>query len=151
MSGPPERWTFILGTPAQAHGESIEELRLRDPTGADFVAAGGEGFHFTARNEDSERPDVAWDNNVFANLMARLADVPRSTILSLTGPDLYGLKMDYLARFLDQMTAAKERREAMIQAREARAAGRSETPPGGSPTVSSLHDSGAAIRKVSSG
>ena len=70
-----------LAKPIQAHGETVSELRFREPTGADIVNVGNPVIFDMA----SDPPKVTHDDRKMAAMMARLANVPPSSI-GLMGP-----------------------------------------------------------------
>ena len=150
MSDTAQRTEFVLADPIKAHGEEIETLQLREPTAGDLVAAGGDPFVITNMDklEEGAAPEFKWDNNVVCNLLSRLADVPRSTILAMTGGDLYRLKFQMTGLFFTQMQRGKDREDAREERRKARNTA-SEIVANGSVIVSTLPGSGDAIRRVS--
>lgn len=152
MSGTAPRTEFVLSEAVQAHGETIDTFNYREPTAGDLVAAGGDPFTIVnmERLEEGQAPEFKWDNNVMANLISRLADVPRSTVLAISGGDLMRLKLQMAGLFFTQMGRGTDKQTAREEARKARATA-SETPASGSPIASTSLASGAAIRRVSSG
>lgn len=81
-----------LSRPAQAHGEEIKELRLREPNGDDFWN-GGLPLSFSQGGATSvSMPDLL-------AMAARLAGVPPSTIRSLPSGDIMTLTQAMLPFF----------------------------------------------------
>ena len=104
------RETFTLSRPTQAHGEEIDTLRLREPNAGD-IAATGEPFTITNLDElaaaeagggGSSMPKFAWNMAATVALISRLADVPRSTVASISQGDLFKLQMVLVGFFLRQ-------------------------------------------------
>lgn len=89
--------TYQLSAPAQAHGETITELTLRPVKGEDIAAC---GYPFTITNmmemseADPEKPidpRIEFNGPALIAMISRLAGVPRSTVASLSGGDVWAI------------------------------------------------------------
>lgn len=69
-----------LAKPVQAHGEPVDTLRFREPTGADIAKV---GFPMSFGADGS----ATFDGPKMSAMMAALADVPPSTIKALSARD----------------------------------------------------------------
>ncbi|KWV48039.1 hypothetical protein AS156_19205 [Bradyrhizobium macuxiense] len=78
---------FTLSTPIIAYGEEISVLKIRKPTGADLVSVGNpvEFSPFTSP------PTVKHDYQKMTEMVARLANVPSSSLQKLDPTDLVSL------------------------------------------------------------
>jgi hypothetical protein len=75
--------TFKLRKPLQAHGETINEITFREPTGADIELCGMPvtiDFGF-------DPPRVEFDTRKMSAMMVQLAAVPPSTIRAMNPRD----------------------------------------------------------------
>lgn len=84
MSG--EKLSFALSRPVQAHGEDVSELSFREPTGSDIIAVGNPVVIDMA----SDPPKISHDERKLAAMLARLAEVPPSTIGKMAPQDFVG-------------------------------------------------------------
>ncbi len=73
-----------LSHEVKAHGETLSALTLREPRGADLVAA---GLPFSLREEPGRAITPVIDPRSCRDLIARLADVPPSTVDALSVAD----------------------------------------------------------------
>lgn len=80
-------FTFPLRKPINAYGEEITVLELRRPTGADLVRVGNP-VKFTPH---AEPPIIEHDYVRVAAMVARLANVPSSSIERLEPDELTAL------------------------------------------------------------
>ena len=74
--------TIALSEPIEAHGETLNELTFRPPTGKDFRDAGR-----------SRLPDGSFDSMWDFRLMASCCGVPPSTIDAMPLRDVYKLQL----------------------------------------------------------
>jgi hypothetical protein len=75
--------TVTLLKPVQAHGETLKELKFREPTGSDLMTIEkGWPVHI-----DWQSGQVTPNPAVMGQIMTVLAAVPPSTIAKLTGKD----------------------------------------------------------------
>jgi hypothetical protein len=72
-----------LRKPVQAHGDMLNEMTFREPSGADIEAA---GFPLTF-DFNTEPPTPSLNEKKMAAMMSRLAAVPPSTIKALDYKD----------------------------------------------------------------
>lgn len=136
-----KRTPIKLSHPVQAHGEEIDTLHLREQNAGD-LAATGEPFrikNFADLAAAEERgqavmPEFDWNMPATVALIARLADVPRSTVAAISMGDLYRVQMELVRFFTEQFAAGMARNEPP-----------SSTLESGSPPVSILPGSGDAI------
>ena len=78
-----ENITLTLRTPIQAHGEEISELTFRPPTSQDLIDIGSP----VKLDMASDPPAISHDERRFAQMMARLAAVPPSSIAKMHHSD----------------------------------------------------------------
>ncbi len=140
------RTTFKLTVTVQAHGEDTDTLHLREPNGGDLQAC-GEPFTVTNAAEMAEAadtgrnvaPDLRWNMPAALAMIARIADVPRSTINAIPAGDIWFLQMELARFFFERMGKRGEMQNSAA----------SSTPMPGSPPASTSHGSGDAIPPVS--
>lgn len=73
-----------LTKPVQAHGETISELKIREPTGDDVIAA-GYPFIFVVSANGGQGTEMQTKN--IQKLISRCAAVPDSTVSALSVRD----------------------------------------------------------------
>jgi hypothetical protein len=77
--------TVTLEKQVEAHGETIKDLKFREPTGADIEECGiPVNFRY---NMDKQSIEFDVDGKAMTQMMSRLASVPTSTIRMLTASD----------------------------------------------------------------
>jgi hypothetical protein len=74
-----DKITIVLREPIQAHGEDAAELSFRPPTSQDLIDIGSP----VRLDLASEPPGIIHDERRFAQMMARLAAVPPSSIAKM--------------------------------------------------------------------
>ncbi|MGF7051892.1 hypothetical protein GGC47_001057 [Bosea sp. OAE752] len=80
--------TFKLREPIPAHGEDLSELKFRAPTSQDIIDIGSP----IRLDMASEPPGVEHNEKRMAQMMARLAAVPPSSITKLHHSDFLELE-----------------------------------------------------------
>jgi hypothetical protein len=76
--------TVTLSRPIQAHGEERKTIDLREPTGADIIACGGN----PACGLQTDTGTVLMINaNVIASYLSRLGGIPPSSVAQLSPAD----------------------------------------------------------------
>jgi hypothetical protein len=83
VSTRPKEIAIDLEMPAMAYGDEIKKLTFRRPTGGDIMAMGS-GYPI---NIDWQSGRVTPNPPVMGPMMARLANVPDSTIIGLDAND----------------------------------------------------------------
>lgn len=78
---------FTLSKPISAYGDEITVLRMRKPTGADIIAIGNP----CPVNPYVDPPEVKHDYKKVVQMVARLANVPSSSLERMEADDLIGL------------------------------------------------------------
>lgn len=82
-----------LRKPIQAHGEEIEQLDMREPTGADIREL---GLPYRINPEDST---IIVDARVVAKYISSLGAIPSSSVDQLSGSDFSALSMAVVGFF----------------------------------------------------
>lgn len=88
VAAPGEPYKFKLSNKIKAHGEEIEELVFRDPTGKDIINYGS-----------PIRLDLTVDEQAMRAHIVALANVPPSTVDQMTARDYQTLKFALAGRF----------------------------------------------------
>jgi hypothetical protein len=88
-----------LSKPIQAHGEEITELRLRAPTANDVIQIGNP----IALDISTDPPRATPDDRKMAQMIARLADVPPSSIGQMDPNDFTGAIIRTLPFFVPRL------------------------------------------------
>ena len=73
----------VLSKPIQAHGEPLDVLRWREPTGGDIERAGNPVY----LDFSGEKPSITFNEKKMAAMISLLAQVPPSTVRQLTAKD----------------------------------------------------------------
>jgi hypothetical protein len=84
--------TVKLRAPIKAQGQELQELTFREPTGVDLAAI---GMPFTVGQDGGLNIATA----PMARMMARLANIPPSSIGQLSAPDWMAAAMEVLGFF----------------------------------------------------
>jgi hypothetical protein len=87
---------ITLNEPIQAHGKDITELDLRKPNGGDIRAC---GYPFSITPNEDGTVTIHPQAAPIHAMLARLANVPPSTIAQLTAPDWNAASMELLSFF----------------------------------------------------
>ena len=74
-----------LKTPINAHGEVVDSLTFRDPTGADLVAC---GVPFTISMNGGGAGRIEPDMKAMATWISKLASIPPSSVATLSFVDM---------------------------------------------------------------
>lgn len=85
--------TVTLRQPIEAHGETIRELELREPTGADFLACGGMPFEFGEHSTVNAKVTAAY--------ISRLGRVPPRTVDRMSPRDIMACWTAMMPFFVD--------------------------------------------------
>lgn len=88
-----------LSVPIEAHGESITELRLRKPTANDVIQVGNP----ITLDISIDPPRATPDDRKMAQMIARLADVPPSSIGMMDPNDFTGAIIRVLPLFVPRL------------------------------------------------
>ena len=83
--------TIPLTKPVKAHGKEITEISLREPNGEDIIACG----YPLQMGDGTATPQAA----AVAKYIARLGDVPPSTVRQVTAEDFNNLMAGVLGFF----------------------------------------------------
>ncbi|HAT1584057.1 TPA: phage tail assembly protein [Citrobacter farmeri] len=86
-----------LSKPIRAHGEDVHVLELREPTGKDVREL---GFPYTTTGDAG----VKLDAGTVAKYVSRLADIPLSSVDSMTPSDLNAISWEVAGFFLGTST-----------------------------------------------
>lgn len=78
---------YPLDKPISAYGEEVKVLKLRKPTGLDLIEIGNPVTWYPY----AEPPKVEHDMQKVMKMVARLANIPSSSINKLDTRDLVGL------------------------------------------------------------
>lgn len=76
--------TVTLKAPVQAHGETVEAITLRPPRGDDIIAC---GYPFQVMSDAEAGAGAIPIAGAVAKYIARLGNVPPSTVRALSAPD----------------------------------------------------------------
>ncbi|WP_295379546.1 phage tail assembly protein [uncultured Pseudacidovorax sp.] len=87
---------FTLTTPIKAHGEEVTVLELRKPTTKDLREL---GYPFSATPTASGDADLKLFPDVGAKFIARLAQIPMSSVDQLDPGDFVMLHMEIVGFF----------------------------------------------------
>lgn len=91
-----------LSRPIQAHGETLTELTLREPTGKDIRTAGAPyKMEFTASGGQL----MHIDTEAVARLISALAGIPPSSVDQLTAKDFNAAQAEVISFFGDAVPA----------------------------------------------
>jgi hypothetical protein len=93
--------SVTLLKPIEAYGETVRELTFREPTAKDFRAC-GIPFEIVAGGDDSGATRLHFDASAVLGLIAKLTNVPPSTIDTLCLVDFMACQAVVLGFFGDQ-------------------------------------------------
>lgn len=91
---------LVLTKPIQAHGETISVLELREPTGKDVREL---GFPYVTTGDAGVRLDAG----VVAKYIARLGNIPPSSVDTMSPADLNAISWEVAGFFLGTSTPDK--------------------------------------------
>ncbi|MEJ8324389.1 MULTISPECIES: phage tail assembly protein [Kosakonia] len=91
---------LVLTKPIQAHGETISVLELREPTGKDVREL---GFPYVTTGDAGVRLDAG----VVAKYIARLGNIPPSSVDTMSPADLNTISWEVAGFFLGTSTPDK--------------------------------------------
>lgn len=87
---------FPLRTPINAYGEEVSVLKIRKPTGADLIAVGNP----VKFSPFTKPPTVEHDMTRVIEMVARLANVPSSSLAKLEPAELISLAWEISPFFI---------------------------------------------------
>lgn len=87
-----------LRKPVKAYNTEITEIKLRQPTGRDYLMYGNP----LIVSNDNAGVHISWDPNRVIPLLAQLASVPDSTIVDLDIRDIVSLQQGIASFFLPE-------------------------------------------------
>jgi hypothetical protein len=79
----PTSFEQVLSKPIQAHGDHIDTLRWREPTGGDIERAGNPVY----LDFSGPTPTITFNEKKMAAMMSVLCAIPPSSVRSLTAKD----------------------------------------------------------------
>jgi hypothetical protein len=87
---------MTLNEPIQAHGKEITELELRKPNGGDIRAC---GFPFAFTPNEDGGVTIVPQSAAISAMLARIANLPPSSVGQLSAPDWFAASMELLSFF----------------------------------------------------
>lgn len=81
------KFVFPLSKPITAYGDKIEKITLREPTGEDHITVGNP----VKVNMLVEPVDINFNDRLMAEMIARLASIPLSSVSQMTPKEISAL------------------------------------------------------------
>jgi len=91
--------TIKLSKPIQAQGETLDELKIREPVGADIRAC-GMPMAFIALADNPNQQRIEMNTAAIAQYISRLCDIPPSSVDQLALSDFARL-MEIVSGFFE--------------------------------------------------
>ena len=102
QNGDKKEWFYKvkLRRPVQAYGSEVTEIKLRQPTGRDYLTYGNP---LTVETDINGVVKISWDQHRVIPLLAQLANVPDSTIIDMDVRDIVSLQQGIAGFFLPEV------------------------------------------------